>query len=273
MPDLNGKVALVTGAGRGIGRGCARQLALAGADLVVNDRPGSSDLSSTVEELGALRRRCHGVEADVFTRPGCERLVSEAISLAGRIDILVSNVAWSSRSTFLECDPETFERTTACTFVAGFHLSQLVARHLVGRREAGKLLFISSVQAEMPMAGTVAYGAAKAALNQMMRTIAVELSPHRINVNAIEPGWIDTPGEREHFSDEFIQREGDRLPWGRLGLPDEIGKAAAFLVSDDAGYVTGSVLVVDGGFRFKDCVAAGSIEPQSSKDASGAAEA
>lgn len=263
--DLSGRIALVTGAGRGIGRGCARQLALAGADLVVNDRPGSSDLSSAVEELGSLGRQCYGVEADVFTRPGCERLVSEAISLAGRIDILVSNVAWSSRSTFLECDPETFERTTARTFVAGFHLSQLVARHLVGRGEGGKLLFISSVQAEMPMAGTVAYGAAKAALNQMMRAIAVELSPHRINVNAIEPGWIDTPGEREHFSDECIQREGGRLPWGRLGLPDEIGKAAAFLVSDDASYITGTVLAVDGGFRFKDCVAAGVVERRSPK--------
>lgn len=251
MPGLSGKVALVTGAGRGIGRGCARQLARAGADVVANDRPGSPDLADAVAEFRGLGRTCHGVEADVSARAGCERLLAEALSHAGQIDVLVSNVAVSMRAAFLDCDPAAFERTIAGTLTAGFHLAQLVARHLVERNAAGKLLFISSVQATMPTAGTVAYSAAKAGLNQMMRTIAVELADHRINVNAIAPGWIDTPGERKTFSDDFIVREGNSLPWGRLGTPDEIGQAAAFLVSDEAGYITGSVLEVDGGFRFR----------------------
>ena len=162
--------------------------------------------------------------------------------------LTASAYGWSAR---LKLDPETFDRTLAGTLSSGFHLGQLVARRQVERGEGGKLLFISSIQAELPMAGTVAYGAAKAALNQMMRIMAVELAPHRINVNAIEPGWIDTPGERAAFSDEVICREGRHLPWGRLGTSDEIGKAAAFLVSDDASYITGTALVVDGGFRFR----------------------
>ena len=105
----------------------------------------------------------------------------------------------------------------------------------------------------MPIGRCVAYGAAKAGLNHMMRSIAVELAQHRINVNAIEPGWIDTPGEHETFSEEFVVEQGRLLPWSRLGTPEDIGKAAAFLVSDDADYITGEVLAVDGLFRWKDC--------------------
>lgn len=253
MADLNGKVALVTGSGRGIGLGCARQLALAGAEVVINDRPGSPDLAAAAEELRALGARCHAIEADVFAREGCEALVARVLEAAGRIDILISNPAHSARAAFLDLDPGVFDRTIRGTLAAGFHIGQLVARHLVGRSSRGKMVLISSVQAEMPMARCIAYGAAKAGLNHMMRTMAVELAPHRINVNAIEPGWIDTPGEHETFSAETIAREAARLPWGRLGTPDDIGRAAAFLASENADYVTGSVLVVDGGFRYKDC--------------------
>ncbi len=157
------------------------------------------------------------------------------------------------RGAFLDYSPEVFERTIQGTLTSGFHMSQLFARHRIERGRGGKIVFISSVQAEMPMALCVAYGAAKAGLNHMMRTIAVELSPHRINVNAIEPGWIDTPGEHLTFSEETLEQEGQHLPWGRMGLPADIGKACAFLCSDDADYITGTVLPVDGGFRYKDC--------------------
>ena len=132
---------------------------------------------------------------------------------------------------------------------------------MVLRGQGGKIVFISSVQAEIPIANCAPYGAAKAGLNHLMRSIAVELAPHRINVNAIEPGWIDTPGERITFSDETITAEGQQLPWGRLGLPEEIGHAAAFLVSDQADYITATVLPVDGCFRFKDCLHEKAILP------------
>lgn len=251
--NLTGKIALVTGGGRGIGKGCALELARSGADVILNDRPESPDLESAAEEICELGRICHPVAADVFSRAGCEAVVETAIELAGRIDILISNPAYSRRSPFLEYDPEEFERTVQGTLTGGFHMSQLTARRMVERGEGGKIVFISSVQAELPMSFSIAYGAAKAGLNHMMRTISVELCPHRINVNAIEPGWTDTPGEHETFDEETIARDRNRLPWGRMGTPADVGRAAVFLASEDADYITGAVLPVDGGFRFKDC--------------------
>lgn len=251
--NLSGKIALITGAGRGIGKGCALQLARRGVDVVINDRPGSPDLETTAAEIRALGRICHAIEADVFSRTGCEQLLTAALAVVKRIDILISNPAYSRRCAFLDYPPDEFERTINGTLISGFHMSQLVARHMVTRGGGGKIVFMSSVQAEMPISLCAPYGAAKAGLNHMMRSIAVELAPHRINVNAIEPGWIDTPGEHVTFSDETIANEGQRLPWGRLGLPEDIGHAAAFLVSDEANYITGTVLPVDGCFRFKDC--------------------
>jgi len=251
--NLTGKVALITGGGRGIGKGCAVQLARCGADILINDRPGSADLEATVSEIRSLGRTCYAIEADVFSRLGCEKLLTAALALFEKIDILVSNPAYSRRCAFLEYPPEEFERTITGTLTSGFHMSQLVGRHMVARGGGGKILFVSSVQAEMPISLCAAYGAAKAGLNHLTRSIAVELAPYRINVNAIEPGWIDTPGEHLAFSSETIANEGRLLPWGRLGLPEDIGNAAAFLVSDEADYITGTVLPVDGCFRFKDC--------------------
>lgn len=253
------KVALVTGAGGGIGKGCALALAARGMTLVVNDRPGSEHLAATVAEIEQLGVKCIGIEADVFSREACERLVEQAVTQAGRIDVLVSNPAFGVRCSFLEYDPDDFQRVIDGTLVAGFHISQLVARRMVEQGQGGRIVLISSVQAEMPMANSIAYGAAKAGLNHMMRTMSVELAPHRITVNAIEPGWTDTPGERVAFSEEVIDREGRRLPWGRLASPADIGHAAAFLTSAESEYITGVVLPVDGGFRFKDCHAADMI--------------
>lgn len=254
--SLAGKVALVTGGGRGIGRGCALELASRGAHVVLNDRPGCSELETTAEAIRACGVDCHVIPADVFARAGCEQLLDDALAAAGQIDILVSNPAYSRRASFLEYPVDDFEKTLAGTLTSGFHMAQLVARHLVARGQGGKIVFISSVQAEMPNANCSPYGAAKAGLNHLMRSIAVELSTYRINVNAVEPGWIDTPGERLTFGDETITREAERLPWRRLGQPSDIGKAVAFLCSDDADYITGTVLPVDGLFRFKDCRAA-----------------
>ncbi len=250
---LVNQTALVTGAGRGIGKGCAMELARHGAEMVINDRPGSPDVNATADEIRSLGRTCTVIEADVFSRGGCQALVEQAVQAAGRIDILISNPAFGVRSGFLEYDPEEFQRVINSTLISGFHMSQLVARHMLERGNGGKIVFVSSVQAEMPIAHSIAYGAAKAGLNHMARTISVELSKHRINVNVIEPGWIDTPGEHESFDDDVIEQEGTKLPWGRLGTPQDIGQAAAFLSSDEAEYVTGAVLPVDGGFRFKDC--------------------
>lgn len=250
---LQGKTAIVTGAGRGIGRGCALELAKEGARVMVNDRPGSPDLEQTVASIRDLGGEVIGIEADVFSREGCESLVQQVIDQVGALDILVSNPAFSRRATFLEYDPVIFDKTIQGTLTSGFHMSQLIARHRVAKGGGGKIIFISSVQAHNPYQNSVAYNAAKAGLNHMARSISVELAPHRINVNIIEPGWIDTEGERVIFSEELIQEQGPLLPWGRLGTPKDIGRAVVFLASDDADYVTGTILRVDGGFVHKDC--------------------
>jgi glucose 1-dehydrogenase len=244
---LLGKMVLVSGAARGIGRSCALELAEAGADVAINDRERTPEAEAVVTRVQALGRRSVLVEGDVFQRPSCARVVERAIDALGRIDILVSNPAYQRRAPFLDYDPETFAKVIEGTLMGGFHMSQLVARHMVERGGGGKIIFISSVHARIPYVRSVAYNAGKSGLTHMAFTIAAELCRHRINVNVIEPGWIDTPGEHEAFGDLVMAQAGSTLPWGRLGTPEDIGKAAVFLASDDADYVTGTALLVDGG--------------------------
>jgi glucose 1-dehydrogenase len=249
---LSGKRALVTGAARGIGRGCALELARAGADVIVNDRERTPAAEAVVAELQALGRQAALVEGDAFAHASCAEIVRRALAAFGRIDILISNPAYSRRVDFLDYPIETFQKVLEGTLAGGFSMSQQVARHMVERGGGGKIVFISSVHARKPFARNVAYDAGKAGLSHMARTIAAELVRYRINVNVIEPGWIDTPGEHESFGDDVIRQAGPTIPWGRLGLPEDIGKAAVFLASDDADYITGTALLVDGGFLLRD---------------------
>jgi len=243
--------AFVTGAARGIGRGCALELARAGANVAINDREPSPLLAALKAEIETLGRKGALVPGDAFDRTTCEAIVAQSVAALGKIDILVSNPAFSRRGDFLDYDPRLFEQTLRGTLTAGFHMSQLVARHMVERGGGGKIVFISSVHARIPFGRSVAYNAGKSGLNNMAFTIAGELIRHRINVNVIEPGWIDTPGEHETFGTAAIARAAPALPWGRLGKPEDIGKAAAFLASDDADYITGTSLLVDGGFNMR----------------------
>jgi glucose 1-dehydrogenase len=251
MMKLAGKTALITGAAGGIGRGCALELARAGADLAINDRQPSDLTASLQSEIQALGRQAIVVAGDAFDRESCSSVVAKAIESLGRIDILVSNPAFSRRGDFLDYDPATFEQTLRGTLTAGFHMSQLVARQMVARAGGGSIVFISSVHARIPYGRSVAYNAAKAGLNHMAMTIAAELLPHRIRVNVIEPGWIDTPGEHETFGSNQIAAVAPSLPWGRLGTPADIGRAVVFLASDDADYITGTTLLVDGGLALR----------------------
>jgi len=221
--NLAGKQALVTGAARGIGRGCALALARAGADVVVNDKTASPGALETAEQIRALGRASHVVAGDVFARAACKDVVEETLAITQRIDILVSNPAYGFRQPFLEYEPERFDRVLQGTLFGGFHMSQLVARHMVARGGGGKIVFISSVHARIPFAQSVAYNAGKTGLIAMAFTIANELLPHRINVNVIEPGWIDTPGEHEAFGDEAIRKAAPTLRgegWVRLTISE-----------------------------------------------------
>jgi len=248
---LERRTALITGAARGIGRGCALELARAGADVAINDREASAETESLIGEIQALGRRAVLVAGDAFERTSCEDVVARAIQELGGLDILVSNPAYSRRGDFLDFDPETFQKVIQGTLVGGFHISQLVARQMVAQGRGGKIVFISSVHARIPYVRSVAYNAGKSGLNHMALTIAAELVQHRINVNVIEPGWIDTPGEHAAFGSAAIEQTASKLPWKRLGTPNDIGRAAVFLCSDDADYITGTTLLVDGGFALR----------------------
>ena len=149
---LAGKKALVTGAARGIGRGCALELARAGADVAINDREASPEAAAVIAEITAMGRQAVLVEGDAFERSSCEAIVNRTIGAFGRIDILVSNPAFSRRGDFLDFDPELFEKVVKGTLFGGFHVSQFVARHMVERGGGGKIVFISSVHSRRPYA-------------------------------------------------------------------------------------------------------------------------
>ena len=245
--ELAGKVALVTGAAKGIGRGIALALARAGADVCVNYRssgPAGPEVAAAIQAFG---RRAMAVQADVSDRPAVERLVAECTATLGPVDIGVANAVWSVRQTLLETRTEDLRRALEVGILGTFHFLQVVARQMVARKAKGNLIYISSPHARFPFKGAVDYNTAKAAGHILALTAANELMWQGIRLNIIEPGWTDTPGERKWYTDEALYREGSKLPLGRLATPEDMGHAAVFLASERAAYVCGTVLSVEGG--------------------------
>jgi len=255
MGELAGKVAVVTGAARGIGRGCALALARRGARVAVNDLPRPESLSQA-EETARECREAGGAAggdglacpADVSDPAAVDALFDRVLERWGRVDILVNNAFRTVRKPFLELEPDDLRATWDVSLLAPFYCSRQAARQMVRQGEGGKIVMISSVLAFIPYPNSLPYNTAKAGLEQMAFTMAAELAPHRINVNVVEPGWTDTPGERAFLSEEELQAEGRKLPWGRLGTIQELGEAVAYLCSPAAEYVTAALLRVDGGY-------------------------
>ncbi|MFQ6044203.1 MAG: SDR family NAD(P)-dependent oxidoreductase [Candidatus Poribacteria bacterium] len=248
MVNLENKVAIVTGSSRGIGRGCAIEMAKAGADVVVTYRTHPDEAQEVAEIIGQLGREALVVELDVADRQLVENMVQATLDKFGKINILVNNAATTIRKPFLEMPVEDMAQVLNVSLWGVFHCSQAVGRVMVGQGQGGKIIIISSVHAFIPYGNSLPYNTAKAGINNMGYTMATELAPHRINVNVIEPGWIDTPGERKFATEAELKAEGEKIPWGRLGAIEDIGKAVAFLASDAADYITGACLRVDGGF-------------------------
>ena len=247
MIELAGKVALITGASRGIGRAIAIEMAQVGADVVINYH-SHQDEAEEVAEIVQHSGRCALVyQADVSDREAVASMVKATVDTLGRLDVLVSNAYYSKREPFLELSIEAIERTWAVTLWGAFHAAQLSARQMVDQGDGGAICFVSSVLAHVPMPTSLPYNTAKSGINQMSRTIANEMTAHKIRSNVIEPGWIDTPGERQYASEDESRIEGEKLPWGRLGTPEEIAKVVCFLASDLAAYLTGQIVRVDGG--------------------------
>jgi glucose 1-dehydrogenase len=246
--DLEGKVAVITGASRGIGRGAAVEMARRGARVVVNYRSHGEEADAVARECCEAGGEALVFQADVGEREAVDRMFAAALERWGRIDILVNNALRTVRKPFLELTPDDVRDTWEVCLMAPFYCSQLAAREMVRQGRGGKIVMVSSVLAFIPFPNSLPYNTAKAGLEQMAFTMAAELAPHRVNVNVVEPGWTDTPGERSFLSEEELQAEGRRLPWGRLADIWEMGKAITYLCSPAADYITAAVLRVDGGY-------------------------
>lgn len=243
---LAGLRAIGTGASRGIGPAVAP--AESEASVCINYR-------SVDAKAVAKRCRAAGVDvrlgkADVSDRAEVERVVAETVEAFGRIDVAISNAAFSHREPFHTADMALFERTVGVTMWSPFYLLRAATNHMLVRGGGGSVVVVSSPHAYRPLPNAMAYGMAKAAVDQMCRTAATELVRDRIRVNVVHPGRTDTPGERAHFSEEEIASLGPRLPWGRLGRPEEIARAVVFFADPRSDYMTGSHLLIDGGLEF-----------------------
>jgi 3-oxoacyl-[acyl-carrier protein] reductase len=242
---LDGKTALVTGGGRGIGRGIALEFAREGADVAVNYRRDQAAADATVRDIEALGRRAVAVQADVSDWAQVERMVAQAVDFLGGLDVAVANSGVASRfQTVAELDPKEWRRVTATDLDGAFFTAKAVVPHVRARK--GVVLFISSVGADMAAAGGAPYHASKAAVNVLTRVLAKELASDGVRVNCIAPGLV-----RSDMGNKLIGFFGEGLvqtiPLGRAGEPADIGRAAVFLASADGAWITGKILRVDGG--------------------------
>jgi len=242
---LDGRVALVTGASRGLGRAMALALAGAGADVAVAGRDEAT-LRPVAEEISGLGRRALCVPMDVADleshTPAVERVVSEL----GQLDILVNNAGINVRKDSIDYTPEEWDRVLDTNLKGTFFLTQQVGKHMISRNR-GKILNIGSMSAYLGLSTIPAYTASKSALQQLTRLLAVEWADHNIQVNAIAPGWINTELTSGLKDTPRYQWVINRTPAGRFGEPEELAGAAVFLCSSAADFITGQIVAVDGG--------------------------
>ena len=245
MGKLDGKIALVTGGGRGIGRGIVLEFAREGADVAINYRRGSDTAEETAAEVRRLGRRAIVVQADVSDQLAVDRMVADVVGSFGHLDIAVANSGVASRfAPVAAVDPAEWRRVLGTDLDGAFWTARAAVPHLLERK--GTMLFISSIGADMAGAGGAPYHAAKAGVNALTKVLAKEVAASGVRVNCIAPGVV-----RSDMGERLLRYHGDAvlqtIPLGRAGEPLDIGKAAAFLASDDAAWITGQILHVDGG--------------------------
>jgi len=242
------KAAIVTGAGSGIGRAIAQALAAEGAAVVIADiNPATGeDAAAAIVAAGG---RAIAIPADVADEAQVEQLVAQSVARLGQVDILVNNAGVVAHKLLLEMEREVWDRQLAVQLTGPFLVSRHVARHLIARGAPGRIINISSVSALMGRVKGGAHCASKAGLTLLTKVLAMELGAYGITVNAVAPGLIDVPAQRDelNLSSAYKDRYLQEVPLGRIGLPDDIAHMVLFLCSDDATWVSGQLHVVDGG--------------------------
>jgi 3-oxoacyl-[acyl-carrier protein] reductase len=244
---LAGKVALVTGAARGIGAAIARRLAADGAKVVVNYIHSADAARDVVREIGAAGGEAYAAQADIAQIVTHRPLVDEAIRHFGRLDVLVNNAAIAEAGLLDEIDEAFFDRHVAINMKATLFLSQAFARAFQG--EGGAIINVSSIGTRAAAPNFMVYSATKAAIEMLTVTMSRDLGRKGIRVNAVAPGQIDSDMLRKNIPAEVLSANVARITLGRLGLPTDIAPVVSFLASDDAGWITGETIHVSGGQR------------------------
>lgn len=248
MFNLTGKVALVTGGSRGIGKGIALCLAKAGADVAVNYTSNPQKAEEVVTEIKALGKNSVSQQCDVSNKLQVESMVREIVEKLGKIDILVNNAGILSYEPFLELKEETWDRLLAVNLKGPFLVAQAVASQMVKQGNGGRIINIASIASGQVGVGFPMishYSASKGGLIALTESIALELVKYKINVNAIAPGGIESDmGGSAAASPETLKR----IPMGKIGKPEDIGYMAVYLASDESNYATGATFYVDGGY-------------------------
>lgn len=246
MFDLTGKVAIVTGASRGLGQYFARALAGAGADVIITSRHLSS-LESFQKELSATGRKVVPLELDVTDYDSIQRMVAAAHAELGTIDILVNNAGCNIRKPALDVTWEDWNTILNTNLRGPFFVAQAVARHMISR-EYGRIINIGSVTSVNGYAGLGPYGASRGGIKQLTMSLADDWGPHGITVNCLAPGWFKTAQNQVLYENqEWVDYLVDRIPLKRPGQVHDLDGALLFLASDASCYVTGQTLLVDGG--------------------------
>jgi glucose 1-dehydrogenase len=246
--ELQGKVAIVTGGNTGIGKAVVLALAQQGASVVidyVSNPQATEDLERKIADLG---KAATAVEADVSKVEDLQRMIDTAISAYGRLDVMVNNAGIETRTSVLDTTEDQYDKVLAINLKSAFFGTQLAAKQMIAQGGGGRIINMTSVHEDWPMAGNTAYCLSKGGMRMLTRTAGVELGPHNICVVGVGPGAVDTPINAQTVADPAaLAALNKSIPLGRVAEPEEIASVVAFLAGPGAGYITGTTIFADGG--------------------------